>query len=226
MTTWGEAKRRILVGLLKDEEGERYTDEQMSTYAAWALAEISAHTACADTKVYPCDGTVNCFPLPSDRIDPIDKAGLVIYEHGSKQRYLTHYKRMPGITWITGQSSAEVYYEFPGNHLTLGFMPSPGSKILLHYFRIWRPPQIDDDILEIPTWLEVPFSYFVAAFALEPIGTQAANIRQWNRKQDSGNPEDNPALQQVKHFINQAYRYLSKFAPQDRETFYKMQHDA
>jgi hypothetical protein len=218
MTTWGELKQQILFGLLRDEQGERYTDEQMRTYARWALAELSAHTAASDSRIYELDGRQ--VPLPTDLVEPIEKSGLVIYRYRQVDRYLVAHRRMPGV--VVGKSHEQVYFEFPAGVLTLGFEPDPSSQLILHYFRIWRTPLSDDDRMEIPQFLELPFAYFVAAFALEPVGTQAANVRQWNRRQDSGTPEDNPALQQVRHFISQAYRVLGRYAPQDRETFYRM----
>lgn len=222
MTLWGEMKQQVLQGLLRDDEAERYTDEQMAYYARWAMVELSAHTAASDLKVYQLDGSSNKVELPANIIDSIDKSGLVIYVNGNREKRLVHFKRLPGTTWITGSSSADVYYEFPSNQITLGFMPSPGTSLILNYFRIWNTPKEDNDVLEIPQWMELPFAYFIAALALEPVGTQAANVRQWNRKQDSGTPEQNPALRQVEHFVKQAYRILGRFAPQDRETFYKM----
>jgi hypothetical protein len=218
MTTWLQLKQSVLYGLLKDDAGERYSDEQMLTYARWAMTELSAHTAAPDVAIYTLTGPQ--VEAPTDAVEPLAKSGLVVYRFGGRDRYLISHRRRPGT--IVGAEDAQVYYEFPVGKLTLGFQPQPGSQLLVHYFRIWRPPTADADVLEIPQWLELPCAYFIAAFALEPIGTQAANIRQWNRRQDSGTPEDNPALQQVRHFVSQAYRILGRFAPQDRETFYAM----
>jgi len=221
--TWATMKTYIQEGILKDDTADsRYTALQFAAYARWACAELSQHTARADEYVYQGDGTQSRFVLPSDLIDTVEKSGLVALVDTSSTRFIPPYKRLPEVSWPTDVTGLprEAYWEWPTGNLTLGFTPSASQKLVLNYFRIWHPPEQDDDLMEFPQWMEQPFVYLVAAMAMEPISVQAANVRQWNRKQDSGNPEHNPAQKQAKWFIEQAQRVLSKIAPQDRESFY------
>lgn len=224
MLTWGQMKNYILEGILKDtgDADSRYTSTQLLAYSRWACAELSQHTALADCVVYDTDGSKNVFTLPNDMVDSIEKCGLVAYDDGSNISYLPVYKRLPGVVWPTNftEKSLKCYWEWPSGHLTLGFLPPVDKKITLYYFKIWPAPTQDEDIMSIPQWMEQPFVYLFSALAMEPLGTQFANIRGWNRKQDSGNPEHNPAAKQAKWFIEQANRVLAKTPPQDRENFY------
>lgn len=217
-------KLYILEGILKDSGGEnsRYTETQLQAYARWACAELSQHTAQADCFVIQCDGQRNTYPLPSDMIGSIEDTGLVAYNDGSNIIYLPVYRSLPEVVWPTdlnGQNR-RVYWEWPSGQLTLGFIPANSTELRLYFFRIWTPPEHDEDLLVFPQWMEQAFVYLFAAAAMEPYGAQAANIRTWNRKQDSGNPEHNPAQKQAKWFTEQAWRILSKQPPQDRATFY------
>lgn len=219
-------KSYILEGLLKDEPGtdQRVSNNQLVIYARWAMSELAQHTAVATLQTYNCDGVVKAFALPGNMVDSIEKSGLVGYETESRVEYLPVFRRLPEITWPSDVSrEIKAYWEWPSGTLTLGFTPENGDKILLNYFRIWNSPVLDADVLEIPQWMELPFAYIVAALAMEPIGAQSANIRQWNRRMDSGQPEHNPAQKQAAWFIQQAYRYLNRVAPQDRETFYRVE---
>lgn len=219
MTTWAEMKTRILVGLMKDEEGpdQRTSDDLLAYYAKWVCSELAHHTAVPDTVSYACDGILNQFALPNNIIDRVESSALVGYTTSSGTTFLAPIKRVPGKSKPTNS----VYWEGPGRKFSLGFTPKLGETISLDYFRTWTPPVDDTDVLEIPAWMEFPFAYLVAAYAMEPIGLQAANIRQWNVKADSGSPEDNPPQSQAGWYIKQAYRILALTERQDRATFFK-----
>jgi hypothetical protein len=226
MLTWAVMKQYILEGILKDpnDEDTQYSPEQLTAYARWACAELAQHTAQADCINLDCDGSRYQFALPTDMIDTIEKCGLVSYDDGTNTTYLPVYKRLQEIIWPTDVATRDVkaYWEWPTGQLTLGFIPKINTKLILYYFRIWTPPVEDVDVVNIPQWMEQAFAYLVAAAALEPKGTQFANIRGWNRKQDSGSPEDNPAAKQAGWFVKQAQRILAKMPPQDRENFYQL----
>lgn len=228
--TWATMREYILEGILKDNSvdgggSNRYTPLQLKAFARWAMGELSLHTALADQVVYIGDGLQSVFVLPSDMVDPIERAGLVAYNDGQTINYLPAYKRMPDIIWpiqLDNLKPRRCYWEWPSGRLTLGFVPAANKTITVYYFRIWPAPEEDGDILTLPQWMEQPFVYLVGAAAMESIGTQAANVRQWNRKSDSGNPEQNPAQKQALWFVQQANRILAKVPPQDRESFYQI----
>jgi hypothetical protein len=118
------------------------------------------------------------------------------------------------------QQSALAYWQWPEDVLDLSFVPDKGSQIELRYFKVWQHPDGDNDFLEFPIQFEHPFAYLVAAAAFDPLGAQASAIRTWNRKTDSGTPEDNSLQKQSEFFLKMADDKLSEMGAQDRETFY------
>jgi len=232
---WGALKSYILSALLKDPQSVTFTPDMMFIFARWGCVEISQHTAEAATKLWAGDGVTTQFPLPDDMIERIDKAGLVWYKDSSEIDYLDSVRRRSDMEWpimqnmnipqdTTSTRNAmewRGFWEWPSNTLTLGFTPGLSTTVGLEYFRSWAAPQTDDDVLRFPHYLEQPFAYFVAAYATDALGFQSSDIRQWNTKRDSGEPEQNPLHRQSEFYIKQAYRLLSKISPQDRETFYE-----
>ncbi len=224
---WKDFRNTILAGLLNDSAGAKYTSDRMLSYARWAMAEVSNHTAKCDSFEWTGDDHTRVFPMPEDMIGTPTKNALVslVPTDGSKMDNLSPYERLPETTWnynVTGNSRQKVYWAWPSNSITLGFIPTTSEKIVLSYFRIWDIPSDDNSIITISRWMEQPVSYFIAAYAMQADGANAANIRQWNRKLDSGTPEDNPVRTQSEWYIKQAHRLLQQTAPQDRDTFYRI----
>jgi len=233
MTTWLTMKDYILEGLLKDDpaatvEDRRYTDAQLLIWARWACNELSLHTAQYTTATFTGTGTAHTFTAPADSVEPLSKGSMMVYlEDASTAKYLLYRESRPKASWPTGlapasDSKTRYYSEYPSGTICLSFIPAAGTSLKLSYFKIWDAPVNDNSVIPFPTMLEQPFAYLVAALAMEPLGVQASNIRQWNRKVDSGTPEHNPLLRQQEHFIKEAYRFLAKLPPQDRETFFRL----
>lgn len=228
MVQWSTLRSEIYEGLLKDEAGTKYPPDQMLVWAKWALVELSMHTAEAAYKTYACDGSTYQFVLPTDIIDNIEKSGLVGHNNGTDTNYLIALRNDPNTKWPNippteaKNTGATGFWEWPSGRLTLSFMPSAGHQIILNYFKVWDVPTDDNSELIFPLWMETPFCYLVGAAAMNPKGVSASDIRQWNRKQDSGNPEHNPLHRQAEFFLGQARRLLDKQGPQDREGFYQV----
>lgn len=219
MAAWSEIKRWIIDGFLLPPSGEGaatspYTDEAMLVWARFACTEISQHYAQETVLDLPAYGFSE-FRVPDDAILPPSKSGLVIYRNGTKEEVLKPVSPVPGGTVLSGPQE-KTFWEWPAGRLRIFFVPEVDSRIQFRYYKVWSPPIGDKSILEFPVWLEQPFCYLVAAYALGPASTQSASIRQYNRKQDAGSPEDNPLNKQARYFVEQAYRLLAKVPPQDK----------
>lgn len=235
---WSTMRTYIRTAILKDvpgvtdpanpSAGEVFSDDQMLIAARWACAFVSMHTAQQAVTTLACDGEAYRFTLPDNIVDGIEKAALVILNDGNTLEYLPPIRLVPSIvSWpsATPDSDASAmrgYWAWPENTLQLSFVPKAGSTIELRYFKVWTPPEADGSILEFGLLFEQPFAYFVGASCFDPLGAQAAAIRTWNRRMDSGVPTDNSLQEQSKFFIKMAEDRLADIAPQDRETFYRV----
>lgn len=227
MIDWGTLKTEIQEALLKDEAGTKYAPEALLTWAKWACTELAMHTAEAAQLAFACDGSAYQFVLPDNIVDNIEKSGLVGHDNGTDTQYLITLRNDPNTKWpdrppTETTAKAKGYWEWPSGKLTLSFIPPAGHRIIVDYFRVWSIPTGDSSVLTFPLWAHVPFCYLVAAAAMGPKGVSASDIRQWNRKADSGNPEHNPLHRQAEFFLAQAKRILDKQGPQDRENFYQV----
>ncbi len=228
---WEDLKGYIREAVLKDiivnNSTPQFADTQLLIAARWACAALSMHTAQAFTYHIPADGTAYKFDLPANTVDGVEKAALVIYNNNTKMEYLAPVRVQPGVTWPTkapGDASASLrgYFEWPQGVLVLTFVPAKDTEIVVHAFRQWAPPEIDDSLLEFPMAFEQPFSYMVGSLVLDSLGFQAAAIRTWNRKTDSGTPEDNSPKDYAKYLWFTAEERLKDIGPQDRETYYHL----
>lgn len=233
--SWGTLRGYIREGILKDvpqvigsetvAETAQFTDDQLLIAARWACSSLSMHTAQQAIKHYNCDGRTNVFDIPDDIVDNIEKAGLIIYNDGSSLNYLAPVRLLPSMSWPTtplsgNQGGIQGYWQWPFDRMTLSFIPENGTVVEMRYFKSWNAPVDDNSVLEFPRQFEQAFAYYVGASIFDPLGAQASSIRQWNRKQDSGGPEDNPLHRQSEFFLKQAERVLRNIGAQDRETFY------
>lgn len=224
---WRDLRDRILYGLLvpytdptaSESVIARYSYEQMLVWARWACAEISMHTAEEASFTLTLTGRV--FSLPQDAVDPISKAGVVVYKTNNQEEVLQPISRHPSLL----RTKVKGFWSSP-TQVTLTFEPAANSQATVYYFKVWDAPTDDTSLLKFPSWMELPFSYLVAAYAQAPSGSQSANVRQWNRRVDSGTPEDNSLNDMARFFIQQAYRVLHLHPAQDREFAFEFQPDA
>jgi hypothetical protein len=226
---WSALRDYIRTSVLKDAivsgADPQFSNDALLIAARWACASISQHTAQAATIVFNGDGALNTFTLPSNIVDGVEKAALVIHNDGENLEYLAPIRLIPGGNWPTttpgiDQATVRGYWEWPQGTLVLSFVPAIGSTIEVRYFKVWDVPTGDSSTLAFPLVFEQPFAYLVGAIALDPLGAQASIIRTWNTRTDSGTPEDNALQRQSEFFLKMAQQRLRDIGPQDRETFY------
>lgn len=202
---------------------ERYTPAQMLIWARWACAEISFYHAQTASIEFDGDGATYAWALPPNVVDSIERTGLVALKDGITVSYLRPIREIASTIFPIGTgANVKGFIEWPSGVLSLGFVPSNNQKIIVSYFKVWDPPVDDNSILDFPHWMEQPYAYLIAANAMNPFGTVAAQVRQWNQRQDSGHPEDNPLNKQSRFFLDQAMRLLARAGVQDREKFYRV----
>ena len=207
--------------LLRDEnmDKNRWSDPELLIYVGWALDTFADHTAVASATSYtPASDTE--FTLPSNLFtgEGFDAAGMVYVEDGDSIWYLDPIRFNPELDVIDDEG----FYTYPENTLHVNHVMEPGSTSILHvrYFAFYDHPIEEEDVINIPQWGHTAFSYLVAAHALSGPSLKTANVRTWNRKEDSGMPEHNPAQKLQTWFFQLYEREMLRHKPQDRRNFY------
>lgn len=97
---------------------------------------------------------------------------------------------------------ASYWFPFPEGSVT--FSEETQNALTMFYLTYWDKPSEEADLdndMEPPDMCLVPMTYFATAYVLMPDSVQTAEIRQFNVKADSGNPEDNPIEKMVKFLL-------------------------
>jgi hypothetical protein len=82
---------------------------------------------------------------------------------------------------------------YPAGSVT--FFKAPSNDLDLYYSAYWTKPTEntdENDDLEPPDFLVTAMTFYGAAYLITPSAVSITEIRQFNQKQDSGNPEHNP----------------------------------
>jgi hypothetical protein len=91
------------------------------------------------------------------------------------------------------------WYLYPSGTIT--FLNAIQSGVRIYYSTFWTMLSDDSDVLDTPVFLQNAIAYYAASQCALAKSGQSASIRQFNTKVDSGNPDDNPLLQQSNGFM-------------------------
>jgi hypothetical protein len=96
------------------------------------------------------------------------------------------------------------WLEYPHGHITFSDTLSVGETITVYYLAHWDKPQDKNqlnDILEPPVYSHHGIALYATAYMLFPSAISASEVRQFNTKVDSGNPEHNPMQQSATYLL-------------------------
>lgn len=99
-------------------------------------------------------------------------------------------------------SKSQYWIQFPTGSIT--FKEELSNDCTLYYLAYWDKPEEEGDLegdFEPPAFCITPMAYFATAYVLMPDSVQTSEIRQFNVKADSGNPEHNPIEESVKFLM-------------------------
>ena len=191
---------------------------QMAIHCKWALAELSRHNAEQTSMFFQGDGLTSSFQISDDVVDSLERTARLLY-FSNGRTYVLAPRRFDQITTFDRGDQQYEWWEW-GGVIYMASPPPAGSSFTVNYFRSWRAPVNDDSILNIPMWMESPLALLLAAYYAETYTLEFSKIRQWNRRTDSGQPDDNPMFQQVDQYRKMAAEILARTVPQDRNMFY------
>lgn len=209
---WSKIKNRCL-RILQDTARETqvsWSDDDMRDYANAALTDLSVHTAQKKIWETVLETPSTVVELPGDILE---LGPVSIQVQGLYWQFLTPVTWKPGETLPTPYTfslSVNGYYEWPEGTVNFLYLIPAGQKLRFQYFAYWAEIEADDDVIPFrERWLEEALYWNVLSRAVTKTAIQAANLRQYNIKVDSGEPEDNPMLKMSHYFYR---KYLEVLA--------------
>lgn len=203
MTTFSELKGRVL-RLLGDPLGEGYSNELITD--AIDAAQLAILPWMPKTAKTSLTAGNDVYALPTDFYAV---EAVVIQQTGE---IVPQAIFAPGNFHGDNISGNNDWIEYPAGSLTFS-KELPGDYDL-YYLAVWTPldTDVDDDyVLEPPNASMTGLALYSAAYALQPQAVNTAEVRQFNTRVDSGNPEHNPlqdaALYLLKLFQNEMNRH-------------------
>ena len=215
MITWGKLREIIFycldeVGIdFSDPTTDTVTPEALLMYShavEWALDIFAiGHTAVErmHTATVLAGGDIE---MPTDMLFV---KGLYSV---SDKLYLRPFYARPEVG-----DTGKAWYSWPR---TLLHTYGVEGQIDVEYYAYHSRIDADDATeIEVPQWAVPAIVWLTMANILIPSSVSAANLAQYKIKVDSGNPEDNPMLLQVKHFISQYEWLIAQHPVQLREVY-------
>jgi hypothetical protein len=219
---WADFKTRLLNGILATVDAQAATtqppDDVLKTWCRWGLAELSAHTAEATSQLFNGNGEQTSWTITDDIVDRLQDTGMIIMGDENSTYNIIPPRAWNQDTIIDANSYVKEFWEYPAG--TINFSFAPKTQFAVWYYRVWQMPETDDDLLMIPRWMERPLAMNIVAQYCEPYALEFSKVRQWNRRSDSGNPEDNTMFQQIAHLRKISEEILRTYPPQSRQRFY------
>jgi len=175
-----------------------FSDELIVDGLNESLQAILPWVANEATTEYTGDGETFQFELPAD-----------LYEvqalHSSvSHAFIPRIGLFPGSLWFAGEGTSldeQSFMEYPAGFVSVASPPNSSDTLTLYYTAYWPEPEEADDTLAPPTACYAAICYYAASYCLATKGQSAANIRQYNTRVDSGNPEHNPVMELSKHYL-------------------------
>lgn len=187
-------------GLIADPGGDEplYSDELITAGLMESLHAILPWVAITATSEFDGNGTTHQFELPAD-----------LYEvqalHSSvTNSFIPRIGLFPGSIWMSGEGTAmdeQSFIEYPDGYVSVSVPPSANDTLTVYYTAYWPETTDPGDSLTPPASAYAAMCYYAASYCLQTKGQSAANIRQYNTKVDSGNPEHNPVLELAKFYL-------------------------
>jgi hypothetical protein len=209
MTTWAEFKANVVTVLGDENRAEpTWSDAELLLYMNYALSGISEHTAQEKEAVAVLAAATTTYALPADCL-------------GLGPVRVTADGVEAGRSWtapasaVTARGGPSYFYEWKGTLYFLSAIPS-GATLSVAYYGYWDRLTADANLLGVPQWMEEALLWAVMRHCMSKPGVQSAQIRPWNTRQDSGTPEDNPALIFAEYCRKQYERILANHPNQDR----------
>jgi len=203
MATFGELKGRIL-RLVGDPEQDAYSDDLLRDAIQAAQLAILPWIPKTATSEFAAGSTEYVLPTGLYAIEAV-----VVRSTGEM---LAAAVFAPGNYRGENISATNDWLEYPAGSVT--FSKELDEPYDLYYLAQWTDiteNTQDNDALEPPDYCSTGMVLYGGAYVLQPSAVNAAEVRQFNTRVDSGNPEHNPmqdaATYLLKLFTNEMNRH-------------------
>lgn len=207
-TTWESINPKLNYFLGdKDPDGDgTYTYDQPMRIASWNWSQrfVALHTPRSRTSGLAVETDERSAVLPSDFL-----AVWRIYDAGETRWMRPMRKPEPGTVRINDGELSQ-YWTWGGKLLFERTVDIGDADIALYYWAYY--PEVEYETVDssirmtqneilLPPWSVLPCAHLTAANLLVPGAIQAARIRNWNIRIDSGVPTDNTRATQAREHL-------------------------
>lgn len=219
---WSKIKNRCL-RMLQDttrDESASWSDAEMLDYVNAALTDFASHTARKKIWEKVLEKPSLTIELPDD---VLELGPVSIQVQGLYWQFLTPCMWKPGDTLPTPYTfslSVNGYYEWPESVLNFIYLIPAGQRLRFQYYAYWDEVENEEDVIPFRNrWPEEAIYWNILSRAVMKTAIQAANLRQYNIKVDSGEPEDNPMLKMSHQFYRKYLEILADNPNNDRSVW-------
>lgn len=188
MTTLTVLRNRVL-RLLSDPNGDTYDDALLLDSINSAFDAILPWVPKASKSTITGTGATS-YALPTDLYE------LQSVEDTSSGLIIPQAVLAPGQYRDDGLAAGDNdWILYPNGYITFSKALGTDDIFTVFYHAFW--PRLDSNTistneLETPSFVETGLALYASAYALLPDAIGIASLRNWNTRQDSGQPEHNP----------------------------------
>lgn len=144
------------------------------------------------------DGSTTAFDLPDDCYEI---EAVVSQDTGETMSKVVF---APGVVFSDLTSTENLWILAPSNQIAFAKAPTDGCIYDLRYLCTWAKVSDTTDLgtaIEPPDWTVVGLTLYATAYLLISSSLDTSNMRQFNTRVDSGNPEDNPIQRSISYLL-------------------------
>ncbi len=144
------------------------------------------------------DGATKTFDLPTDCYDI---EAIIAEETGEA---LSRVIFAPGVIFSELTTTENLWVLAPGDQITFARAITSGSLYDIYYLQMWAKmtdTTVSTTAIEPPDWTIVGLTLYAASHLLISASLDASQLRQYNTRVDSGNPEHNPVQQSITYLL-------------------------
>jgi hypothetical protein len=197
MVTFEDLQGRIL-RMIGDAEGAVYQDDRLRDAINAALDAILQWIPKLGMTTFTGDGSTMSFALPSDCYD----VEAIVAEATGEA--LSRIVFAPGVVFSSLTSTENLWIFAPSDQITFAKAIPDGSVYDVRYLSAWAKisdTTVPTTAIEPPDWTVVGLTLYATAYLLTADSLDTANLRQYNTRVDSGNPEHNPIQKSVSYLL-------------------------